>query len=400
MMDERISLSTLVSMLSLNTGDSKKDSEDFIRELFALVSEALERGESVKIKGLGVFKIINVEARKSVNVNNGSEHIIAAHRKVAFIPCKEIASIVNEPFEMFRTVELSEEAAKRIETELNRDGEYPDNVSDESESDEESIIAPSSEELQEEIKEDKQSEEGEDNLYMVAEESEVGEYPRIFDFEETPENSGAADEAEIIDNSVKSEEDITMEETAEAEDSDNNDELNYDAGYEQETDFAIHKPRNYYWFGVATGVLVTLIGVMLFWNLYGMKMESGTDKAKIDMTSKVDKVNTPGAEASLINDNDTITEADVPTKPSDLPEYDTITKTRYLTTMAKDHYGNYNLWPYIYIENEKILGHPDRIKPGTRVVVPPLSKYGVDPESPAEIEKAKQKGLEIYARYK
>ena len=90
-----------------------------------------------------------------------------------------------------------------------------------------------------------------------------------------------------------------------------------------------------------------------------------------------------------------------PTKPSDSEKVvmDTITKTRYLTTMAKDHYGNYHLWPYIYEANKKILGHPDRIKPGTAVVIPPLSRYGVDPSNPEDIAKAKRKGSEIYARY-
>ena len=68
--------------------------------------------------------------------------------------------------------------------------------------------------------------------------------------------------------------------------------------------------------------------------------------------------------------------------------------------MAKDHYGNYNLWPIIYEENKAFLGHPDRIRPGTRVVVPPLSKYGVDPDNPEDIARAKKKGVEIYARYK
>ncbi len=91
--------------------------------------------------------------------------------------------------------------------------------------------------------------------------------------------------------------------------------------------------------------------------------------------------------------------AEVPTRPSDEPVYDTITKTRYLTTMAKEHYGNYNLWPYIYEENKAILGHPDRIRPGTKVIVPPLSKYGVNPSDPDDIAKAKKKGVEIYARY-
>ena len=91
--------------------------------------------------------------------------------------------------------------------------------------------------------------------------------------------------------------------------------------------------------------------------------------------------------------------AEVPTRPSDEPVYDTITKTRYLTTMAKEHYGNYNLWPYIYEENKAILGHPDRIRPGTKVIVPPLSKYGVNPSDPDDIAKAKKKGVEIYAHY-
>ena len=90
---------------------------------------------------------------------------------------------------------------------------------------------------------------------------------------------------------------------------------------------------------------------------------------------------------------------EVNTRPSDSPLYDTITKTRYLTTMAKDHYGNYHLWPYIYMENQKFLGHPDRITPGTKVVVPPLSKYGVDPSNPEHIKKAKQLGIEIYKKY-
>ncbi|MDE5903471.1 MAG: hypothetical protein K2H21_09685, partial [Muribaculaceae bacterium] len=90
----------------------------------------------------------------------------------------------------------------------------------------------------------------------------------------------------------------------------------------------------------------------------------------------------------------------VPTRPSDQPVYDTVTPTSALGTLARKHYGNYHFWPYIYKENEKILGHPDRIRPGTRVVIPPLSKYGVNPNDAADLAKAKRLGAEIYARYK
>lgn len=88
-----------------------------------------------------------------------------------------------------------------------------------------------------------------------------------------------------------------------------------------------------------------------------------------------------------------------PTHPSDIKAMDKVTTTRYLTTMAKEHYGNYNLWPYIYIENEGKLGHPDRITPGTTIVIPNIEKYGINPSNPKDIEKARKLGVEIYRKY-
>lgn len=67
--------------------------------------------------------------------------------------------------------------------------------------------------------------------------------------------------------------------------------------------------------------------------------------------------------------------------------------------MAKAHYGNYHLWPIIYEENKAKLGHPDRIRPGTPVVIPTLNKYGIDPFNKNDVEKIKKLGIEIYARY-
>ena len=87
------------------------------------------------------------------------------------------------------------------------------------------------------------------------------------------------------------------------------------------------------------------------------------------------------------------------TEPSDKIVKDVIGPNNYLTTMAQRHYGDFNLWPYIYEENKRFLGHPDRIKPGTEVVIPSLTKYGVDPKNPKDIRQAKNLGVEIYKRY-
>lgn len=79
--------------------------------------------------------------------------------------------------------------------------------------------------------------------------------------------------------------------------------------------------------------------------------------------------------------------------------YDKVTTTRYLATMAREYYGNFEFWPYIYEENKAKLGHPDRITPGTMVIVPSLKKYGVNPKNPVDVEKAKQLSREIFSRF-
>ena len=75
-MENKITLPKLVAMLALTTGKQKKLCEDFLRELFKVIGDELSRGENVRIKGFGTFKLVGVESRKSVNVATGEEHEI------------------------------------------------------------------------------------------------------------------------------------------------------------------------------------------------------------------------------------------------------------------------------------------------------------------------------------
>lgn len=43
-MSEKVTMPILTARLALRTGDTKKESEDFVRELFALIGEMLEKG--------------------------------------------------------------------------------------------------------------------------------------------------------------------------------------------------------------------------------------------------------------------------------------------------------------------------------------------------------------------
>ena len=106
----------LVALLALKSGLTKEKSEEFLKEFFKLISDTLREGDSVKIKSLGTFKIMNVETRKSVNVTNGEEIIIQGHRRIVFVASKEIAEEINTPFSMFESVELNPAAEAEIES--------------------------------------------------------------------------------------------------------------------------------------------------------------------------------------------------------------------------------------------------------------------------------------------
>ncbi|MDE7116624.1 MAG: HU family DNA-binding protein, partial [Muribaculaceae bacterium] len=105
-MNEKITLPTLVGLLADKTGKQKKQCEDFLREFFNTLVDAMETGENVRIKSLGTFKVVAVEPRKSVNVNTGEQMEIPGHNKIVFVPAKELAEEVNAPFAMFESLEL------------------------------------------------------------------------------------------------------------------------------------------------------------------------------------------------------------------------------------------------------------------------------------------------------
>ena len=70
---------------------------------------------------------------------------------------------------------------------------------------------------------------------------------------------------------------------------------------------------------------------------------------------------------------------------------DIVTSQIVLTTLAEKHYGSPWFWVYIYEENKSIISNPNNIKPGTRVVIPPPEKYGINPNDKASLKKAQVK---------
>lgn len=408
-MNQKITFPELVSAISESTGFSKYISEEFLKELFALVASKLVEGENVKIKKLGTFKVIDVDARKSVKVGTGEEIEIPEHKKISFTPDKELAEAINLPFAAFETIELKDSVTDEmldsdiIELSAKEEKLTIENTplplttwDEEDEDDEEDNSKAESNDTDAELPQ-KQEEEivsaADSNKPTV---DEVIEYTENSTTEENNAKENAADTS-ISSKTVNYESDDTektsihniIDEENTCDDSPTltkNNRLGFLPGF---------------LFGIAASVAICAV-------IYFFVLNPNTTYKK---TVKVI------AEQSNINNNrpqpliDTVAKVKeytteeskviIPqTKPSDDVVYDTISLTRFLTTMAREHYGNYHLWPYIYEENSKILGHPDRIRPGTKVVIPSKEKYNINPNDPECIKQAKRKGVEIYNRYK
>jgi len=107
-MNEKITLQELITLLTEKQGMNRKDAELFVKSFFGLIEEALGREKYVKVKGLGIFKLTEVESRESVNVNTGERIEIQGHTKVSFTPDSTMKDLINKPFAHFESVVLND----------------------------------------------------------------------------------------------------------------------------------------------------------------------------------------------------------------------------------------------------------------------------------------------------
>lgn len=426
-MDNKITLPKFATLMAEKSGFSKRRCEDFLREFFQTLSRNLENGEDVTVKGFGSFRLSTVEPRKSIDVSTGEPIEIPGHVKVVFTPAKEIADAVNAPFEFFEAVEASDlltddEVASSSVT-------IPENDKEASTEEEQETLM--SEDTDPGIGDDIDTEP--DNKPEITIGSSVAEHSETiseYDLEPAVEVAVPEEQTESIQDALPdkepemeevNEEKEPMNEEKEPEKEERDNVVRFNESEvipEPENKVKPHRFSLGFVWGFVTGVIVLAAGLFIGYKIIENKLTQDMTQTKMKVTASAnipydtvsqDSITGNGADrssgATADPEGDDAGPADiqaesVATKASDEPQYDTISKTRYLTTMAKEYYGNYNLWPYIYEENHDILGHPDRIRPGTRVRIPDLKMYGVDPKNPEDIRRAKQKGVEIYKRYK
>ena len=107
-MEGKVSLQDLAQSLASKRNIQRKEAEAFLKAFFETISDGILQDKIAKIKGLGTFKMIEVQDRESVNVNTGERIIIPGHSKISFTPDTELKDQVNKPFAFFQTVIINE----------------------------------------------------------------------------------------------------------------------------------------------------------------------------------------------------------------------------------------------------------------------------------------------------
>ena len=103
-----IRLSRLAASLARKHGISQRAAERFLTTMAEVMNDGLHYDKTLKVKGLGSFKVTSVNARESVNVNTGERILIDGREKITFTPEQSMRDFVNKPFAQFETVVVND----------------------------------------------------------------------------------------------------------------------------------------------------------------------------------------------------------------------------------------------------------------------------------------------------
>jgi len=425
-MSERLNTQDLIDLLINRQGLEKKEAESFVKEFFSLIEEGLEKDKSVKIKGLGTFKLVDVESRESVNVNTKERIEIQGHTKISFTPDTALRDIINKPFAHFETVILNDnvdfndtaedvpeeiepiksEIAEKIEVPTEEDKEVieivPEEVTLENQEEEvsEEIIT---DDIQEEPKEEEIKEEEKEDIKEEEIKEEEKEVPEVVE-----------EDTRTILEKIKAAEDADL------------------SALKNQNDKEYSKNNKILTLVIVLTIL--LCGILLFFTYYSdlfpetkkqppvtitppVKTEVVTDtvslnpieepiavteepkeenlakvveepvvkveepKTKIEEPKVEKPVTKPVAETSDTKKESTIPFSQIPVRP-DSTSYEIVgTKTQHtiktgetLIRISYKYYGTKDLFPYLIKHNRSVIKNPNSVPLGTTINIPELKK--------------------------
>lgn len=414
-MNNIINLSQLITRLAKVTDTDPNTARRFLRTFFATIEDALAEGETVEIKGIGTFRRCDDPA-------------VGTPGTVGFAPDSDFAEEINRPFAVFEAVELADGlTAEDLEPEIQTEGHI--------QPEEEYQVQETQAELEETTSSTAfQTQSQEESLYETTEEftakthevptTEIADNPSIQEPQaehKAPwEIYGKGSFIEEAKAPETEEETITITENISGPENESTDETAiYDTEEEIDDDEERRHKRIWIWIAAAVlalagigGYLAAVVTVPIpsYDDIIEEETEPIESITETEPTAELtaeEAIATDLAKNSAIQQPETTatepqdavqTSAPVST-PSKEPKYDTVTSKRYLAIMAREYYGRSIYWVFIYEANADKLTDPNKVAPGTRVLIP--DKESLPGSSEAERTSiAEKKAAAIQAKYK
>jgi nucleoid DNA-binding protein len=352
--NKKISLQELTDTIAAQSGFSKRFTESFLRELVLVIQENLEKDGIVKVKGLGTFKLIWNESRKSVDVSTGDSIVLPGHYKVSFVADATVKQQINAPYAHLDTVMGGAEIISEVE-------ESGDLVEDREEL---RVEKGESNELQDELM----------NAEINSPTHQITASPERSEINsESPNNQITESPARSDSNSAS-------------------------------------PSKKKWWVAMVVLMLLCLLGAAgFYWRNILIPQQNTMLPSQIKAPVVVVRVDT--AEQVLkdtLDVSDAVKEDTVAVPELTLDTYTyqdalnapvrevvTVIDGSRLTMVAYRAFGHKAFWVYVYDANRKVLQNPNAVEKGMQLVIPDLPLSIVNPKSQLCIDKA----LELAKQY-
>lgn len=431
----KITNSNILSVFRKQIGISKADEMAFAEAFQSIFEEALLQDKILKIGGLGTFKLIPVESRKSVNVNTGEEIEIAGHYKLTFTPDASLKDKINEPLAHLETVELDAdvviESQDEVQNIISQDNVVEENQESVQQQDDPlQKLAEQALELKDILADiqglgglsnglAEEKIEEEQIVETIVEKENVNEDVVVEEVVVEKQEDAKSEEPQIaiVDTSIVEE---TPKSQLSASTSVSGQDIINAINKEDSLPDSKHSKG---WIWAAVVLFLGIIGLLVYQNLdfFAPTEDTEIDTLTVTVVEEAEPMEEiiPQIEDSVLcadlemdsievvepqNQIDTIVVdktspiyseqfSDIFNRKREYTEFiDTVVLNEgsRLTWISLKQYGHKDYWVYIYEANRDIVKNPNAIKIGTQLRIPKLAEELIDTTNPETIE---------YARY-
>lgn len=385
-MNSRLTIQDLAGLLAEYTTKDKSSIEHFLKEFVSVLSEGVCADRIVKVKGLGTFKVIEVEKRESIHVNTGERFVIPEHYKFSFLPDKELKDLVNKPFSFFDTIEINENV-DFPDVDIFEESEDTDEKDTEDESIEEmipeEIVLPVNEQNAETEDLPEEQYENEENTAIP----EVKE-PEILPPIQEPEP------IKEIHNPVSEENQIEKEPVRKKKFLSSKMLVSIIVAFVLfgAVNVGLYMNRGFFT-GADTSPIVADVPVTPLPSDSSQLSGSG-ELAATDTTTKKMPSDTAVAKSTGLQEKPENAVKSISETSKVLAKIKIASGDR-LTLISLKYYGSKIFWVYLYEYNKSVIKDPNNVAIGTTIEVPSPEIYGIDIRDRSSVEKAAARQAEI-----